>query len=430
VIDARLTVVDNGLFTALAERLARECKHPVNYAVQWEAEFPVINDRFLGSGLENVRRIEDPYVNAVVDATDVYVFPDIFHAGKQQLLERVGKKVWGSRLGDALETKRVWFRELQDELGMPVPEYEVVEGYTNLIAALKERGHCFVKTTSKIRGTMETHEFFDIEQDQYWLWKLQAELGPFREVILFLLEAPIESKFETGIDTYCIDGKFPKTPIQGIEIKGKLILCSAQRTSPTPKALDQALETLSPALQSMTYRNFFSAEFRDDILTDLCGRCPNPGIGAEMEMIRNLPEIVLAGAEGQLIEPEYEYEFGIQAAIFHDHPEELAKRFKLPEDLYRWVKLMEYCKVDGYYEILPRRPFGTKIGWVLGVGKTIEEAAAHLIDNKEALESYPFDIDLAPLEEAIRQAEAAEKQGFEFTDQPLPDPDTILEESQ
>lgn len=429
MIEERLTVVDNGLFTELAVRLARETTQPVKYAVQWEGEFPFINDRFLGAGLENVQRIEDPYLNRVVDDTDVYVFPDIFHAGKQELLERVGKKVWGSREGDALETRRVWFRELQVELGMPVPEYQVIEGYSSLVAFLKDHGKCFIKVTSKIRGTMETHEFFDFEQSEYWLWDLRVQAGPFREMLLFLVEEPVESKFETGIDTYCIDGKFPKTPMQGIEIKGKLILCSAQSQSPTPKPLDDALAVLAPILAERRYRNFFSAEFRQNMLTDLCARAANPGNGVKMEMISNLPAIIVAGAAGELVEPEFEFEFGIQAAIFHDHHEELHKQFRLPDKLRRWVKLMEFAKVEDLYQILPRRPFGSKIGWLLGVGDSIQAAAKHLQENAEALKDYPFEIKVDSLEEAVKQANEAEKVGFEFSAEPLPNPENLVEES-
>lgn len=425
MIDSVLTIVDNGLFTELAVRLARDFKK-VNYYTPWEAEFPLINDRFIGAGLDNVDRIEDPYLNRVVDETDIYLFPDIFHAGKQQMLERLGKNVWGSREGDSLETRRIWFRGWQEEHGMPVPEGVILEGFDALADFLKDHGHCFVKTTSKIRGTMETHEFFDIEQSEYWLENLKVKLGGLREVVLFLVEEPVESKFETGLDTYCVDGKFPKTPMQGIEVKGKLILCSAQTKSPTPKPLDGALSTLSPLLAEHRYRNFLSAEFRGDILTDLCARCPNPGIGVEMEMISNLGAIIEAGARGELIEPEFEFEFGIQTAIFHDHEEDLWKQFRLPEDIRSWVKLMEFCEVDGRYQIIPRRPFGQKIGWLVGVGDSIESASAHLQENAEALKDYPFDIKLDALPEAVKQAHEAEKAGMEFSGQPLPDPAEIL----
>jgi hypothetical protein len=425
MINSTVCVVDNGLFSELALRLARDfCR--VLYYVPWEAEFPLINDRMLACGVDNLIRIEDPYLNSVVDSTDIYLFPDIFHAGKQEMLERAGKRVWGSLTGDELETRRIWFRELQEKLKMPVPEYVIVKGYSELMELLKDHGRCFIKTTSKIRGSMETHEFHDLEQDEYWLDQLKTRLGPAREQVSFLVEEPVETGFETGIDTYCIDGKFPKTPMQGIEVKGKLILCSAQTQSPTPTPLDDALSSLSPELELRGYRNFLSAEFRGDMLTDLCARCPNPGIGVEMEMISNLGDIILSGSGGELIEPEYEYEFGIQAAIYHDHDEELWRQFRLPDGLRRWVKLMEFCEDDGLYQIIPRRPYGKKIGWLVGVGNSIEDAAKHLHENAEALRGLPFDIKLDELAEAVKQADEAEKAGFEFSDQPIPSPDEVL----
>lgn len=421
-------IVDNGLFTELAVRLARDSDEPVLYYSPWEAEFPLINDRFVGFGLDNIERIEDPYLNSIVDRVGTYVFPDIFHAGKQQMLERLGKAVWGSREGDSMETRRIWFRGWQEEQGMPVPEGKVLHGFSTLEEYLRDHGHCFIKTTSKIRGTMETHEWFDGEQDAYWLQDLKRKLGGLSEVPLFLVEEPIESEFETGIDTYCIDGNFPKTPMQGIEVKGKLILCSAQTKSPTPPPLDKALSTMAPLLSNFRYRNFLSAEFRGDILTDLCARCPNPGIGVEMEMISNLGQIIEAGARGELIEPEFEYEFGIQAAIFHDHDEDLYKQFRLPPELRRWVKLMEFCEIDGLYQIIPRRPFGQKIGWLLGVGDSIESASHHLYDNAEALKDHPWEFKLDALQEAVFQAKLAEGEGFEFTDQPIPEPEAVAPE--
>lgn len=425
MIDATLTVVDSGLFTELALRLAREITK-VRTFVPWWAEFPTLNDRSVGAGLGTIEWIEDAYLDEVFDTTDVYVFPDIFRAGEQQRMARE-KPVWGSRTGDTLETKRIWFRRLQQELGMPVPEYKVLEGWTELNAFLKDQGHCFIKTTSKIRGTMETKEFWDYDQAEYWLWNLRLKAGAGAEDILFIVEQPVESEFETGIDTYCIDGQFPKTPMQGIEVKGKLILCSAQTGSQTPRPMDDALTLLAAELKKRQYRNFLSAEFRNDILMDFCARAPNPGIGAEMEMISNIGEIIYHGAQGQLIEPKFEFEYGIQAAIFHDDDEELWKQFRIDPELRRWVKLMEFCQRDDKLEIIPRPPHGQKIGWLIGVGDSIESASDHLLENAEALKDHPFDIKTDALEEALTQAQAIQDQGMEFSDQPVPKPEAVLQ---
>lgn len=428
MINKTVTLVDSGLFTELAVRLTREFER-VRSTVPWYAEFPMINDRLVGSGLPGIEWIEDPYLDEVRNTTDYYLFPDIFRAGEQQALKAMGKKVWGSDIGDRLETKRVWFRGLQQELGMPIPDAVVVKGYSNLVSHLKEHDeHCFIKTTSKIRGSMETHEFWDFEQEEYWLLDLQVKLGSGREHVLFLVEQPIESPFETGIDTYCVNGKFPKTPMQGIEIKGQLILSSAQTKSTTPGPLDEALALLAPTLESHHYCNFLSAEFRGDILTDFCARAPNPGIGCEMEMLENLGDIIVAGCEGEIEEPKYAAEFGIQAAVFHKHPAELWKQFRIPDEVRRWFKLMEFCREGELYQIIPRPPHGDKIGWLVGIGNSIPEAAEHLQKNAEYLKNGPFDVKVEELEEAVKQARAMEKEGMEFTDQPIPEPESVLKD--
>lgn len=428
MMDANFTLVDSGLFTELARRLARETTGTVRSWVPWEAEFPTINDRMMGDGLPDVQWVEDYLDPEVIDDTDCFVFPDIFRSGVQLTLERMGKLVWGSRRGDQLETRRLWFRELQETLGLPVPEYTVLKGLSALREFLQDHGRCFIKTSSKIRGSMETWEHHDAEQSEYILDNLAVKLGGGKELVVFLAEEPIDTKFETGFDTSCIDGQFSQTPIQGIEIKGKLILCSAQTKSKTPDFIDEAMSALAPALRARRYRNFMSAEFRQDKLVDPCCRAPNPGIGCEMEMIRNIGEMILAGSRGELVEPDYEFEFGVQAAIFHDHPEELWKQFRLDPEVRRWVKLMEFCDVEGRCQIIPRPPHGQKIGWLVGVGNTIEEMAEHLMTNAKALKDYPFDIKLDALPTAIAQAKIAEEEGVEFTDQRIPEPEEIRSE--
>jgi hypothetical protein len=147
-----------------------------------------------------------------------------------------------------------------------------------------------------------------------------------------------------------------------------------------------------------------------------------------MEMISNIGEMIYHGAQGELVEPIFEAEYGIQVAVFHDHDEDLPKQFRIDPELRRWFKLMEFCKCGELYQIIPRPPFGQKIGWLVGIGDTIGEAADFVQDVAAQFKKYPFDIKLDCLPEAIKQAEAMEKEGMEFTDKPLPDPETIFEE--
>lgn len=435
--DKTALLVDTGLFTELAVRLAPSFKRFL-YWSQWEDEFPFINNRVLGRGVSGITRVEDPFDH--VKETDLFIFPDVFRSGWQTHLESLDKRVWGGRKGERLELDRIWFRQFQQELGMNVPRHEVVTGLSELRLLLNDSGECFVKTTSRIRGSWETYHHFDAEQSEYYLDKKAVDLGGTKEAVRFLVEWPLDAEIETGGDTYCIDGQFPETQLQGYEIKSKLILCSVNQRSDLPEEVRQCMEPLSPFLKEQRYRNFMSAEVKVETngkenkayALDPCCRCPNPGIGVEMEMIGNLPEIIWHGAAGELIEPEMVAQFGIQAALYHDDRQaELWKQFRIPEELKRWVKLMEFCKKDeedDLWQIVPRPPHGHKIGWCVGVGDTIKEAVEHLQDVAAVFKGGPLEVCLEPIKEALDEIQTAEDEGIPFTDQPVPEPESVVKE--
>ena len=430
ITDKSFCVCDFGLFTELAIHLARKTTGKVRSYVPWQGAFPFINDRLVGDGIPNIERIDDPLDPEVLDSTDVYCFPDIFNSGMQLALERLGKQVWGSRKGDELERKRLWFRKLQEELGLPVPEYTAVRGLEKLRAFLADHGRCFVKSSPDWRGTHETWESKDGEQSEFILDYLAVKFGPVKNDVLFMVEEPIEVPYEAGFDSICVDDQFSETPVNGIEIKGKLLLASAQTNSKTPKFIDEAMKALGPTLRERRYRNFMSGEFRDGKLTDPCCRAPNPGLGCEMEMISNLPLLIEAGSRGELLKVDFEYEFGVQIAIWHDHPEDLCKQFRIDAEVRQWVKLMDVCQSGPLCQIVPRPPHGTKIGWIVGVGNTIQEMADHAQEVGEALKDLPIEISMDALPEAIEQAQKAQQGGDEFTDQEIPDPASVLEEAE
>ncbi len=51
--------------------------------------------------------------------------------------------------------------------------------------------------------------------------QLAVKLGPLAADFPFLCDAPIDAVVETGIDEFCIDGKWPEVVVQGIEAKDK-----------------------------------------------------------------------------------------------------------------------------------------------------------------------------------------------------------------
>jgi len=411
--DINVCVVDNGLFPELALRLARDFAK-VYYFTPWEDAFPVIEKRLIGDNVPGIIRVQEPFQKQFRQQVQLYVFPDIFHSGIQQMLEELGYDVWGSRAGDELETNRVFWKQKQTELGLPTGNYTIIYGLTDLTNYLKERPteSCYIKTTSRLRGTMETWEHRGWPESMYKIRDLYIKFGPAAEEAIFVVEEPIKTEFEPGFDTYCIDGQFPTLPIQGYEVKSRGMLYSAQTRTNTPDLFDDVMRKLGPVLAEYNYRNFFSAEFRQKILIDPCCRAPNPGLGLQLEMIENLSDIILYGAKGRLIEPKFVAEYGFQIAFTAHEIESGWIRLKIDPAQRQWYKFVEFC-ADGEYIDVTVKPGANRIGWVLGLGDTVQDAFEHLKHNAELLPKG-CQVDLEAAEQAVDTVIAAEKAGLEF----------------
>lgn len=430
MIDATVCVMDLGLFTELAVRLSRDFSR-VLYHVPWEAEFPLVNDRALGDGYEEIERIEDPLDPHILPQIDLFIFPDIYRAGLQLHLESLGKMVWGSRRADQLELDRVGFKKLQEKLGLPVGPYEVVRGMTELREYLQDHEDVFVKASSEIRGSWETLHHQSMVQSGAELARRELKFWSVREQIEFVIEANLNAELESGIDRVWIDGERCEQAIQGYEIKGQGIFMAVQKYSEMPKEITGIVDALAPTLADHQCRNFVSLEIKikdgKGYCIDPCLRAPNPGIGAEMEMIDNLGDVIIAGAQGKIVEPEYSKQFGVQCAVYHDYAEDAWKDLEIDPDVRRWFKLMDFCRVGQVESIIPRVPYGTKVGWLIGVGDTIDEVVDHVKENAEKLKGLAIDIRLDSMYDALKEIRLAEKQDVEFTDQPVPEPEIALD---
>lgn len=430
MIDATVCVCDLGLFTEIAIRLAREFK-TVLYHVPWESEFPIVNDVVIGDGLGTIKRIMDPWDPDVFDQVDLFVFPDVFRSGWQLQMKAMGKPVWGSGRADVLETDRVRFKELQKQLGLPHPEYSVIRGTTDLKHHLEAKEDVFIKADSDIRGSWETLHYHNMITTGAELSRRELKIWGVRDDVRFVVENNLNSEIETGIDSPFI-GQWPSKVVQGYEIKGKLILMAVQTYSNLPIEIKSNADAIEPELKKLGCLNNVSLEIKikhgKGYVIDPCVRFPNPGSGVQMEMISNLGKMMLECSMGVMTEPEYEFQFGIQAAMHHDHESDQWKTITIPEQCRRWVKLMDFCGTKDGFTIIPRVPYGDKIGWVLGMGDTVEQCYDHLMSNVELLKDCPVEVKHDQLAEALKEIDIAEDQGVEFSKKPLPEPEIVLKD--
>jgi hypothetical protein len=426
--DVTALVYDNGLFCSLAERLTRDYKR-VLYFSPWEKGFSLVNDACIGDGIPGVERVSDIW--AVKDEVDLWVFPDIQHRGLQLELESQGHRVWGARAGDELELNRELFLDTLKELGLDVPSYEVTRGITALREHLREKENCYIKI-SKFRGSLETSHWRSWKLDENLLDVWAVRFGGVRELIKFLVFDAIDTPLEIGGDTYCIDGRWPAQMLHGIEAKDKGYFGAVTSTEQMPEQIKVVMDAFKPVLAKYRYRNFWSMEVRvlDDkgYFIDPTCRGGLPSSASQMELWSNLGEIIWAGANGELVEPEPSAKFSAEVLLKVKGEKGAWRKCEIPNELRRWVKLTGHCEVDGVAWFPPDESGDDACGWLVAKGPT---PGVTLMAIKDVIEVLPEGLtaDAAPLADVINAIEEGEEQGIEFSKSPLPEAGAVLEPS-
>ncbi|HEX9145213.1 MAG TPA: hypothetical protein VGA09_13135, partial [Candidatus Binatia bacterium] len=215
VKDITACVVDSGLFLPMALRLAEEYKRVLYWSPDMRS-FPSMKQGVIGDGFSSIERVREfwPHHNEI----DLWVFPDVGQPGLQKHLVEDGHPVWGSGDGEVLEMNREKFMKVLGEVGLDVAEFKVCVGLGELSDYLHENEDQYVKV-SRWRGDLETTHWRNWAMDCGWLDWLAYSLGPLKDHMRFLVFPAIDTTLEIGGDTYCVDGNWPSTMLNGLEHK-------------------------------------------------------------------------------------------------------------------------------------------------------------------------------------------------------------------
>jgi len=261
VSDKKVLVVDDGMFIEFAIRLARDFKK-VLYWTNWKSEYPLSKDDMIGVGVPGIERVSELF--DYIDKVDLIVFTSIYYGDLQEFLVKKGYRVFGSRKGDELERKRVEAIEHFKDLGLPQPKYKQIIGIDNLIKYLSDKEDKWIKV-SEYRGKNETWHYIDKELSSRKLAEKKHELGDEGKVFEFLVFDPINGDdiVECGFDTpITVDGKYPKSVINGYEKKDCAYLCRVRKYSDLSPVITDFNEKIAPTLEEYQYRNAMSTEIR------------------------------------------------------------------------------------------------------------------------------------------------------------------------
>ena len=244
-------VIDHGLFTFIAERLAEDFGR-VLYFNPWATAFPKSGPHMVGEGIDGVERIDEIWSN--LDRADIIIFPDIYDGELQNHLRKLGHRVWGGGTTDHFEYDRWEFRNLQADIKMATPRCERLRGLTALRDLLIENEDLYVKV-NKYRGDMESFHHTSYNLTEPYLDDLESRLGAKKEVIEFVVEWPVEG-VEVGFDGWSIDGKFPEIAGYGYEIKDNGYVGRIVKYADLPDSLKRVNDKLAPELLKNGMRGF------------------------------------------------------------------------------------------------------------------------------------------------------------------------------
>lgn len=429
ISDVTCCVVDSGLFLQMARRMAEDCKRVLYWNPDVRA-FPSLKQGVIGDGFPNVERVQEfwPYL----DDIDLFCFPDSALAGLQIHLEQMGKAVWGSRNGQNYEQRRKFFMDTLEKLGLDVPPYQVVNGLDALRDHLFDAKDKFIKI-SHWRGDMETKHWRSRLMDEGWLDYMAYILGPVKNKVPFLVFDQIDTDLELGADLYAVDDQYPSHCLNGVEGKDKCYFSAVTRTDELPHQILSVLHAFSPLLKACRYRNQMSLEIRvtEDRAypIDATKRGGMPSTASQHLLWKNFPKIVWAGANGEMVNPElagwYSVETMITAKPIGCHTWDAVF---IPEEIEPYCRFSNCCLVDGVYAFPPDEIKGQDLGWLCAIGDSPKEAFDNI---KVYADELPdgLNADVEALADIIKEVQSAHEQGITITDEPMPEPATVLEET-
>ncbi len=394
-------VYDNGLFPELAVSLVGQFGK-VYYYSSWETSFPRSSSMLIGKGIEGVERIDSiwPYI----DKIDLFAFADILHGPLQVYLRSIGKRVWGSGLAESLELHRAASKRWLRDLGLPVGPYRAIKGMAELRRHLQMHDDQFVKI-SRSRGDMETFHSPSYELIEPRLDELEHALGAKKNITEFVVEEPIGAKAEVGYDGFTVDGRYPYRALFGIETKDAGYVGQVVPYSALPRSVGFVNQKLAPLFRDLTYRGFFSSEIRvaednTPYLIDPCCRMASPPGELYLYLIANLAEVIWAGAGGDLVDPEWRYEWGAQLVLHSDWAEHGWQPVKFDDSLREHVKLHYLTVIDDTFYYVPQDVKFPEIGSVVAGGNSKEEAIKNVNKIAEQVEGYGLKFNIQALEDA------------------------------
>lgn len=126
-----------------------------------------------------------------------------------------------------------------------------------------------------------------------------------------------------------------------------------------------------------------------------------------MELFDNFGEIVWGIAHGEMVNPVYKHEYGMELLITTKWDSGIQQSVYFPEKFRKNIKLLKPLKIDGKYYVNIKGFYF--IASVVATGNSHEECAKKIKEIAEHIKGYQLDIRTEGLDESIEAFKTMEK---------------------
>ena len=406
-------IYDDGYNICLAELLTKTFKK-VLYFCNWKSTKPIVNDYFIGYNVEGIERVDNIFEH--INEVDLFIFTSIFQGDLQVLLEeKFGKLVCGSRKAEILEIDRVYGKNILKDLNLPVTKYEVIKGTENLHKYLEEHKDNYVKINGKFRSLFETFHNDEYVLSELEIDEIEGSLGAVGDEFEFVVEEAITESVEVGMDLICVNGQYAKKNLVGLEIKNKGYIGRIMNRFDIPTEITMITDKLAPIFHYFKYKGPYSDEIRitkdhKSYLCDFTCREPIPPGYLRQYMMKNYGEMLYRAALGQILEPEFEYEYGCELILDSRSNEKNFTPIIIPDKYKNNIKLNRYMIHNNVPYIIPNGFLGS----VVNSAPTLEEAINGVKEIAESIKCNDIEYDFYALERAKEEVNKLNDFGINF----------------
>lgn len=406
-------VLDNGLFPEVARRLAQE-GYDVRYHSVWGNAFPTSRELIIGTGIEGVKRVDEPLKSMLWEPPDLVVVPDLYLNDYEAAARAMEIPTMGAGEGNRLETDRWLLKEYLESEGCDVIKSVEIIGVEPAYAYLQEHPDTYIKV-SVFRGDMETHQARD------WLTEyhdFRKQVGEAGRKMRFVVEDPIPDALEIGVDGWWYRGELLEPFLVGAEIKDAGYIgyvCDSVRQ--LPDEAQKILKAMGKYFAKTDYASFFSNEMRvlksgQTFMTDATCRVPSPPGGVMMRACRNFGEVVKGLAYRKPIAPDFgDVEYASEIVLKSDWLQEHYLEVDFPKKLRDDYGFHLYCVIDGKTWILPHDSKMVEFGSALGLG-SLEASVTMAQQRADEVKAYQLDYGRDALDKAQEAMADAAKLGY------------------